>query len=255
VSQHCFGKYLTSFLTRGDQRPVFGPSCLERYFIVVRLIKATRAVQPVAICRQSPYLHKPPVVIVTPFSLWRLAPTALAAPVLTMTSLSLWRHSLLSWPRPPLRTYTYVTDTLPRLIYKDAIHWRHQGRALQGQWHVLKDNDKYIRSRTTKTETTVFTLAPYNAVFQVNLPVKQTNVVLHHWNALARGRTGHFSTKNLPNDRWIVQVDTRLGQTAMHSTTRLVRNKQHNFHKQTSYYADCVSLRHSTHYTTLYKCF
>ena len=31
----------------------------------------TRAVQPVAICRQSPYLHKPAIVIVTSFSLWR----------------------------------------------------------------------------------------------------------------------------------------------------------------------------------------
>jgi len=89
-------------------------------------IKYTRAVQPVATCRQSPYLHKPAIVIVivTLFSLWRLAPAALAAPVLIMTSFSLWRHSLLSWPCPALRTYerTYVrsTDTLPRLIYKDV---------------------------------------------------------------------------------------------------------------------------------------
>jgi len=41
--------------------------------------------QPVATCRQSPYLYKSGIVIVTSFSLWR--------------------HSLLSWPRPPLRTY------------------------------------------------------------------------------------------------------------------------------------------------------
>ena len=75
--------------------------------------------QPVATCRQSPYLHKPAIVIVTSFSLWRLARTALAAPLLIMTSFSLWRHSLLSWPRPPLRTYVR-TDTLPRLIYKDT---------------------------------------------------------------------------------------------------------------------------------------
>jgi len=32
---------------------------------------------------------------------------------------SLWRLSLLSWPRPALRTYVR-TDTLPRLIYKDC---------------------------------------------------------------------------------------------------------------------------------------
>jgi len=71
-------------------------------------LRATREVQPVATCRQSPYLHKPPIVIVTLFSLWRLAPTALAAlaaPVLINTSFSLWRHSILSWPRPPLRMY------------------------------------------------------------------------------------------------------------------------------------------------------
>jgi len=53
-------------------------------------------------------------------SLVRPAPTALAAPVLFMMSLSLSRHSLLSWPRPSLRTY--FTDTLPPLIYKDFVY-------------------------------------------------------------------------------------------------------------------------------------
>ena len=57
-------------------------------------ITLTTAVQPVATCRQSPYFHKPAIVIVTSFSLWR--------------------RSLLSWPRPPLRTYVR-TDTLPRV--------------------------------------------------------------------------------------------------------------------------------------------
>jgi len=38
--------------------------------------------------------------------------------IIIMTSFSLWRHSLLSWPRPALRTYV-PTNTLPRLIYKD----------------------------------------------------------------------------------------------------------------------------------------
>ena len=47
----------------------------------------TRAMQPMATCRQQPYLHKPAV----------------------MTSFSLWRHSLLSWPRPPLQTYRHLT--------------------------------------------------------------------------------------------------------------------------------------------------
>jgi len=64
----------------------------------------TRAVQPVAACHQSLYFQ-PAVVILTSFSLWRLAPTALAASLLIVTSLSLWRHSLLSWPRLPLRMY------------------------------------------------------------------------------------------------------------------------------------------------------
>jgi len=63
---------------------------------------------------ESPYLHKPAIVVVIPFSLWHLAPTALvvlAAPFLIMTSFSLWvlwHHSLLSWPRPPLRTYVWT---------------------------------------------------------------------------------------------------------------------------------------------------
>jgi len=48
-------------------------------------MKDTRAVQPVATCCQSPYLHKPAIV--------------------TVTSFSLWRHSLLSWPHPLLQTY------------------------------------------------------------------------------------------------------------------------------------------------------
>jgi len=81
--------------------------------------KQTRAVQPTATCRQSPYIQ-PATITVTSFSLWR----ALAAPVLIMTSFSLWRHSLLSWPHPTLRTY--VTDTLPRLICKDDVNFVHQ---------------------------------------------------------------------------------------------------------------------------------
>jgi len=90
-----------------------GQKCI---WCILRL-KYTRAVQPVATCRQSPHLHKPAIVIVTSFLLWCLTPTALPAPILIMTSFSLRHHSLLSWPRPPLQTY--VTDSLPRLIYKD----------------------------------------------------------------------------------------------------------------------------------------
>jgi len=83
-------------------------------------IIVTRALQPVATCRRSPYLHKPAIIIMmsSHYDVASLAPTALAAPVLIMTSFSLWRHSLLSWPRPALRTY--VAGTLPRLVYKDV---------------------------------------------------------------------------------------------------------------------------------------
>ena len=62
----------------------------------------TRVVQPMAACRQSPYLHKPAIIVVMSFSLWH--------------------HLLLSWPRPALRTNvrTLRRDTLPRFIYKDS---------------------------------------------------------------------------------------------------------------------------------------
>jgi len=49
----------------------------------------------------------------------RLAPTAFAAPVLIMTLFSLWRHSLLSWPRPPLRTDVRRYGHLTVFIYRD----------------------------------------------------------------------------------------------------------------------------------------
>jgi len=64
-------------------------------------------VQPVATCRQSPYLRKPATVILIVTS---RAYGTRGARSPRSTSFSLWRHSLLSWPRPPLWTYerTYV---------------------------------------------------------------------------------------------------------------------------------------------------
>ena len=65
-------------------------------------IREIRALQPVATCRQSPYLHKPPIIIVT--------------------SLSLWLHShgdvIRYWAGHAQRYVkrTLRTDTLPRLI-------------------------------------------------------------------------------------------------------------------------------------------
>jgi len=47
--------------------------------IFICLFIYIRAVQPVATCRQSPYLHKPAIFIVMSLSLWRLMPTAYGA--------------------------------------------------------------------------------------------------------------------------------------------------------------------------------
>jgi len=46
--------------------------------------RRTRAVQPVATCRQSPYLHKPAVVIVTSFATELATPTVTDVPTLCM---------------------------------------------------------------------------------------------------------------------------------------------------------------------------
>jgi len=53
--------------------------------------------------RQSPYLHKPAIVIVTSFSLWRHSHYDVIGATPTVTD---------------VRT-NERTDTLPRLIYKD----------------------------------------------------------------------------------------------------------------------------------------
>jgi len=79
----------------------------------LNVVSDTRALQPVATCRQSPCLHKPAIIIVTSFSLWRhsrgsrlrCSQPATKPAILIMTSFPLWRHSLLSWPRPASQTY------------------------------------------------------------------------------------------------------------------------------------------------------
>jgi len=48
-------------------------------------------VQPVATCRQSPYLHKPAIVIVMSFSLWRHS--CVSRVRRSQPPFSLWRHS------------------------------------------------------------------------------------------------------------------------------------------------------------------
>jgi len=69
---------------------------------LVNLSFTTRAVQPVATCRQSPYLHKPAIVIVTSFSLWELRHSR--------PPFSSWRHSHCDVIR-----YWAGVRTLPRL--------------------------------------------------------------------------------------------------------------------------------------------
>jgi len=56
-------------------------------FVLILVNTRALQVQPVATCRQSPYFHKPAIIIMTSFA--RLEPTALAVPVLIMTSFSL----------------------------------------------------------------------------------------------------------------------------------------------------------------------
>jgi len=101
---------------------------LPRYSVTLE-----RCMQPVATCRQSPYLHKPAVVTVTSLSLWRLAPTTLAAPVHVMSSFSMWRHSLLSWPRPPSRTYVRCHHRRRRFVNSSL--------RLCSTWHCI---DLYV---------------------------------------------------------------------------------------------------------------
>jgi len=119
------------------------------------------AVQPVAACRQSPYLHKPavdsychcdvvlimtscarhlavPMLIMTSCSLWHhsrpgrdTAGTGRLYRLLVMMSFSLWRH----WRHANHYGRTYVrrnerTDTLPR--YRDL-----RSRLSRDTWPVL----------------------------------------------------------------------------------------------------------------------
>jgi len=104
VSDTCSLKEPARLLYKGH----FSDSCTvaqSRRPALSVTFKETRAMQPVATCRQSPYLHKPAIVTVTSFS---------------QPLFSLLRHSLLSWPRPVFgRTYVR-TDALPRLIYNDS---------------------------------------------------------------------------------------------------------------------------------------
>ena len=77
---------------------------MEKCLAACCVPQSTRVVQPVATCRQSPYLHKPAIVI--------------------MTSISFWRHWRLSWPRPPLRTYGHLTAFNIQRYHRALVRWR-----------------------------------------------------------------------------------------------------------------------------------
>jgi len=68
--------------------------------------KQTTALQPVATCRQSPYL-RPAIIIVTSFLLWRHSRVSRLRR--WQLPFSLLLHSLLSWPRPALQTHGHLT--------------------------------------------------------------------------------------------------------------------------------------------------
>jgi len=70
-------------------------------------------------------------------SFTRLASTAFAAPVLVMTSFLLCRHSLLSWPRPALRTYVTYGHLTAFNIYNFI---RHIGSHIQYKKQYTANN-------------------------------------------------------------------------------------------------------------------
>jgi len=89
----------------------------------IPVFSVTGAVQPVATCRQSPYLHKPAVIIMTSFhydvirasrSYGARSPRSRYDVILIMTSFA----TELATPSVTDRR-TLRTDTIARLIYKD----------------------------------------------------------------------------------------------------------------------------------------
>jgi len=92
----------------------------SKWCFACQLIASTTRQNGFPACRQSPYLHKPAIAIVTSFSLWRLA-----VPVFIMTSCSLWRYS-----RPG--RHAAGTGGLYRLLVMTSLslwrHWRHANR-------------------------------------------------------------------------------------------------------------------------------
>ena len=128
---------------------------------IIVSLNMTRAVQPVTTCRQSPYLHKPAIVIVTSFSLWRLA---LWRSWRSQPPFSLWRHShcdVIHYWAGHDQCYGCTNvrmDTLPHLIYKD-IYWHSSKEILLVKFlHMLVAAQDYViqsaakNDHTTKTE-------------------------------------------------------------------------------------------------------
>jgi len=99
-------------------------SVLWEPYVILLIIFHTRTVQPVATCRQSPYLHKPAIVIVTSFSLWRhsrvsrLRRSQLPSHYDVILIVTSFATELVTPTVTDVSTLR--TGTLPRLIYRDA---------------------------------------------------------------------------------------------------------------------------------------
>jgi len=107
--------------------------------------------------------------------------------------LSLWRHSLLSWPRPLLRTYEcmyiWTVDTLPRLIYKD--YYDHLfidltdpkcATALPvNRWHLSR---LAVASGNFPVDSNLKKACPIESVFpddQLSAPTRSRHVTIQLW--------------------------------------------------------------------------
>ena len=78
-------------------------------------LNVTRTLQPVATCRQSPYLHKPAIAIITSLSLWRHSRFSRLR-----RSQPRSHYDVIRWAGHVQRYWRRLrTDNLPRLIYKD----------------------------------------------------------------------------------------------------------------------------------------
>jgi len=104
------------FLIDLTSRDRYAPAVSPAGFVCI-VLNYTGALQPVATCRQSPYLHH-----MASFSLWRHSRVSRLRR--SQPPFSLWHHAhydvIRYWAGHAQRYgRTLRTDTLPRLMYKD----------------------------------------------------------------------------------------------------------------------------------------